>query len=67
MTTHALLFQEQTNGLYKGIYIHYDGAVDGVGQVLTHAHSTYQAFQPLIDKGCLFIHISEPPRGTPRS
>lgn len=65
MTIHALLFQEQTNGLYKGIYVHYDGAVDGVGQVLTHAYSTYQAFQPLIDKGCPLANLGLTPQTIP--
>lgn len=50
MSVNALLFQEQDNGLYKGIYVHYDGSIDGVGQVLVHAYSTYRAFQPIVEK-----------------
>lgn len=52
MSVNALLFQEQKSGLYKGVYVHYDGTIDGVGQVLAHAYDTYCSFQPIVEKAC---------------
>lgn len=39
MGTRTAIFQEQENGQYKGIYVHYDGYVEGVGAML---HLAYQ-------------------------
>lgn len=52
MSIHALLFQEQENGLYKGVYLHYDGEINHVGQILIHAYPTHHAFQPIIERAC---------------
>ena len=39
MGTRTAIFQQQENGEYKGIYVHYDGYVEGVGAML---HLAYQ-------------------------
>lgn len=39
MGTRTAIFQQQENGQYKGIYVHYDGYIEGVGAML---HLAYQ-------------------------
>lgn len=39
MGTRTAIFQQQENGEYKGIYVHYDGYIEGVGAML---HLAYQ-------------------------
>lgn len=49
MGTRTAIFQEQENGQYKGIYIHYDGYVEGVGQMLHFAYQDRTKVSKLIN------------------
>lgn len=49
MGTRTAIFQEQENGQYKGIYIHYDGYVEGVGQMLHFAYQDKAKVSELIN------------------
>ena len=42
MGTRTAIFQEQQNEQCKGIYVHYDGYIEGVGAML---HLAYQDIQ----------------------
>ena len=50
MGTRTAIFQQQENGQYKGIYIHYDGYIEGVGAMLHLAYQDRAKVKRLIDQ-----------------
>lgn len=51
MGTRTAIFQEQSNGQFLGIYIHYDGYIEGVGNtLLDHYGSRKKTFELLNKK-----------------
>ena len=50
MGTRTAIFQEQPNGQYKGIYVHYDGYIEGVGAMLHHAYQDRAKVKRLIEQ-----------------
>ena len=49
MGTRTAIFQQQENGYYKGIYVHYDGYIQGVGAMLHHAYQDRAKVSKLIN------------------
>ena len=48
MSTRTAIFQECEDGKYRGIYVHHDGYVEGVGQVLETHFQDYDKTKELI-------------------
>lgn len=48
MGTRTAVFQEQDNGEYIGIYVHYDGYIDGVGYILEEYYKDKSKIHELI-------------------
>lgn len=49
MGTRTAVFMEQPNGTFKGVYVHYDGYLEGVGQNLLDNYQDREKVQRLID------------------
>lgn len=49
MSQSAVIFQEQPNGGYKGVYVHRDGYINGVGAMLYHCYQDINKITDLID------------------
>ncbi|MFF0676873.1 hypothetical protein ACFYSI_13200 [Staphylococcus xylosus] len=50
MGTRTAIFQEQTNGEFLGIYVHYDGYIEGVGKTLFEHYKSRDKTYELLDK-----------------
>lgn len=50
MGTRTAIFQKQKNGEYLGIYIHYDGYIEGVGKTLFEHYGNRQKTSELLNK-----------------
>lgn len=50
MGTRTAVFQEQENGKYLGIYVHYDGYIEGVGKTLLNHYQDRQKTYELLNK-----------------
>ncbi|MFG0935014.1 hypothetical protein ACF91D_30610 [Staphylococcus sp. 231237_7MaSpsaltlick] len=50
MGTRTAIFQEQTNGEFLGIYVHYDGYIEGVGETLFEHYKSRDKTYELLDK-----------------
>ena len=50
MSTRTAIFQQRENGEYKGIYVHYDGYIEGVGAMLHLAYQDKAKVKRLIDQ-----------------
>lgn len=48
MSTRTAVFQEQENGYYLGIYVHFDGYIEGVGHILESYYKDRQKLYKLI-------------------
>ncbi|PTI73835.1 hypothetical protein BU064_13115 [Staphylococcus succinus] len=48
MGTRTAVFQEQENGYYLGIYVHFDGYIEGVGKILENYYKERQKMYKLI-------------------
>lgn len=50
MGTRTAVFQEQENGKYLGIYVHYDGYIEGVGKTLLNHYQEKQKTYELLSQ-----------------
>lgn len=53
MSTRSLIWQEQGDGSFKGIYCHHDGYIKGVGETLLKYYANYDRLTRLINLGGL--------------
>ena len=49
MSRSAIIFQEQPNGGYKGIYVHNDGHINGIGKILHYCYQDTNKTADLIE------------------
>lgn len=59
MGTRTAVFQEQENGKYLGIYVHYDGYIEGVGKTLFEHYNDKDKTAELINKKYSLISLGK--------
>lgn len=73
MSRSAIIFQEQPNGGYKGIYVENDGHIKGVGEMLHYCYQDTDKTADLIESKSMVLslgttgeQINTPPLSDPR-